>query len=370
MFERDDSKKPAVNRRGFMTYGMLGASVATAGTMLTRVRQSAFGQTLDYSDESLTKGDIAILKFLLTMELIESDLWQQYEELGGTREGRQNRYQLALQDIDENCSEYISSNCIDDIGHATFLCSYLESEGVTPVNLDKYRSLRGSGATDANNNGRLTSLIYLDFDKIRYTQSLAAENTEFGDPVPQMTDIVNRPAIPRTDEDLYKSAVIRATAKTAVSHFGYIERGVSSLYTSLCRQVKRAKVLKIAFGIGGQETAHFLRWAEFASLVDGPPAKVDNSESSFRNRRPKLSDSNASLGRPHLQTSPFFPDFSKFILNSIQHSPLIRPLDDRFDGTVATIHSLTDAGLFVGQSNEFLQELMTFAEEADNALRR
>jgi hypothetical protein len=350
---------------------MLGVSVATAGTLLTRVRKSAFGQTLDYSDKSLTKRDIAILKFLSTIELIESDLWQQYEELGGTREGTQNSYQLALQDIDENCSEYISSNCIDEIGHATFLCSYLESEGVAPVTLDKYRTLQGSRATDANDIGRLTSLMYLDFDQIRYMQSGAPENTEFGDPVPQMADIVNRSAIPRTDEDFYKPAVIRAIANAAVSHFGFIERGVSSLYTSLSRQVRRAKVLKIVLGIGAQETAHFLRCAEFASpSVDGRPTKGDNSESSFKDRRPRLSDFNASLGRPRLPTSAFFSDFSEFILNSMQHSPLIRPLDDRFDGTVATIRSLTEAGLFVGQSNEFLQELMTLAEEADTALRR
>ena len=35
---------------------------------------------------SLTKGDAAILRFLAAAEIIESDLWLQYQELGGTQD--------------------------------------------------------------------------------------------------------------------------------------------------------------------------------------------------------------------------------------------------------------------------------------------
>ena len=35
----------------------------------------------------LTRGDIAILRLLAAIELIESDLWQQYNELGGVNGG-------------------------------------------------------------------------------------------------------------------------------------------------------------------------------------------------------------------------------------------------------------------------------------------
>jgi hypothetical protein len=42
----------------------------------------------DDSDRGLTKGDIAILRLLAAVELIESDLWLQYAELGGVMRRR------------------------------------------------------------------------------------------------------------------------------------------------------------------------------------------------------------------------------------------------------------------------------------------
>jgi hypothetical protein len=34
---------------------------------------------------AITQGDVAILRFLAAAELIETHLWQQYNELGGVR---------------------------------------------------------------------------------------------------------------------------------------------------------------------------------------------------------------------------------------------------------------------------------------------
>ena len=370
MFERDNSMKSAVNRRGQMTCGTLGASVATAGTLLSRIRKSAFGQTMDYSDDALTKGDIAILKFLQTIELIESDLWQQYDELGGITKGMQNSYQLALQDIDDSCSEYISRNSIDEIGHATFLSSYLESEEVAPVNLDKYRTLRGSRATDANDVGRLTNLMHLEIDKSRYIQNHTAEYTQLREAVPQVVGIVRRTTIPRTEEDFNEPALIQTIAHTAVFQFRYFEWGVSSLYTSFSRQVRRAKVLKIALGIGAHEIAHSLNWANFPPhSAKGPLTRFDNSETSSKNRRPLLSDFNVPFVGLHLQTIPLIPLRSEFIGDNIPLWPVIWPLDDRFGGAVDTIMSFAEDGLFFGQSKGLLQELIATAEDADAALR-
>ena len=75
-------KRP-VNRRSLLKSGMLagGAAVVGAGTGLFSGGKSAFGQ--DSSSGGLTKGDVAILRFLAAAELIESDLWTQYAELGG-----------------------------------------------------------------------------------------------------------------------------------------------------------------------------------------------------------------------------------------------------------------------------------------------
>ena len=61
---------------------------------------------------SLTKGDIAILRFLAAAELVETDLWQQYAELGGVTTTAQNTYQDALLNLDGDGLQYITSNTV------------------------------------------------------------------------------------------------------------------------------------------------------------------------------------------------------------------------------------------------------------------
>ena len=158
MKESTESKKVQFNRRLFMTNGMIAAGAATAGTLLPG-GMSAMAQSLSSDNQtSLRKGDVAILRFLAAAELIESDLWQQYAELGGVTEGTQNNYQLAFQFLDGDGSQYITSNTIDEISHATLLNGYLESRGADPVNFDEFHTLQGSTATGAENIGRLTNL--------------------------------------------------------------------------------------------------------------------------------------------------------------------------------------------------------------------
>ncbi|PZR94311.1 MAG: hypothetical protein DLM67_12685, partial [Candidatus Nephthysia bennettiae] len=62
-----------VGRRSFLKgVGAVGATLP-AGVLFATQAQAA----------SLSKGDAAILRFLAAAEIIESDLWQQYNELGG-----------------------------------------------------------------------------------------------------------------------------------------------------------------------------------------------------------------------------------------------------------------------------------------------
>jgi hypothetical protein len=59
---------------------------AVAGTALVAGTSGAVAQLVantSASSASPTKGDIAILRFLAAVELVEWDLWQQYNELGG-----------------------------------------------------------------------------------------------------------------------------------------------------------------------------------------------------------------------------------------------------------------------------------------------
>jgi hypothetical protein len=142
-------EKQGSNRRSFIKSGMLAAGVATAGVGMLGRGVSAFGQ--EREDGSLTKGDIAILQLLLAAEIIETDLWQQYRELGGVEVigGPTQTYITALQQLDGDMPHYVSDNTDDEISHVAFLRAYLKSKGQRPINLDKFRNLPGSAAPGA-----------------------------------------------------------------------------------------------------------------------------------------------------------------------------------------------------------------------------
>ena len=124
----------AANRRTFLKNSMVAGAVATVGAGILGSGLPAFAQQT--SDSTLTKGDIAILRFLAAAELIESDLWTQYAELGGIGNNPPievdpnqllNPYQVALSNLDSDGPQYIASNTLDEVSHATFLNAYLES---------------------------------------------------------------------------------------------------------------------------------------------------------------------------------------------------------------------------------------------------
>jgi Ferritin-like domain len=370
MSEPSNSKRPLFNRRGFVTGGMIAAGAMTASTIFPGGARTAFGQDSDAGSGGLTKGDAAILRFLAAAELIESDLWQQYAELGGVTEGTQNNYQLAFQFLDGDGSQYIESNAIDEVSHATFLNAYLESKGADPVNFDEFRTLQGSTATGAQNIGRLTNLMQLNVDTSWYIRYRSTTNPDFGAAFQQAIKIVGRPAIPRTDADFNDPNHIQAIANTASFHFGYIEQGGSSLYASLSQKASKAETLKITLGIGGDEIAHFLEWVDFAgNAVQGPPYSFDNAQSPITDHGLTFPNFNTTPGGPLFQTNLIFPVPCEFIRKDLPRCAVIRPVDDRFGGAVATARSFTQDGLFIGQSSKFLRTFTALAEEADAAIR-
>src|SRR5579859_7366684 len=103
------------NRRSFLKRTL------TAGAALAGASALTSNGLLAQGHRRLTRGDAAILQFLAAAELIEADLWQQYAELGGVTTGPQNAYQNALQNLDSDGSQYISSNTLDEQSHAQFL---------------------------------------------------------------------------------------------------------------------------------------------------------------------------------------------------------------------------------------------------------
>src|SRR5208282_2364001 len=158
------------DRRSLLKTGALASAALAAGA------SRAFAS----SSPRPTKGDIAILRLLAAAELLEADLWQQYAELGGLSSGAQNPYQLALQQLDGDASQYIQSNSNDEASHAAFLNAYLESIGAEPVDLDAYRTLPSSQASGALQIGRLTNIMNLTVDTSWYTRYRSAQNPDFG----------------------------------------------------------------------------------------------------------------------------------------------------------------------------------------------
>ncbi|HEX4170237.1 MAG TPA: hypothetical protein VHZ55_32630, partial [Bryobacteraceae bacterium] len=88
MSEESNTVKGAANRRSFLKKG-LAAGTATVGAELLAGSSPLFARDVDDEDDDggqLTGGDAAILRFLAAAEILESDLWEQYWELGGTQD--------------------------------------------------------------------------------------------------------------------------------------------------------------------------------------------------------------------------------------------------------------------------------------------
>ena len=62
---------------------------------------------------------MAVLQLLAAAELIEADLWQQYNELGGV-DAPDSGYKEGLVILDGD-HQYISDNTDDELSHAAFL---------------------------------------------------------------------------------------------------------------------------------------------------------------------------------------------------------------------------------------------------------
>jgi hypothetical protein len=369
-----------VDRRSFLKGGLLAGGAAVGAGLLT-TGPLALAQSKGQSGGSLNAGDVAILRFLAAAELIESDLWTQYAELGGIGNNPPievdpnqllNPYQVALSNLDSDGPQYISSNTLDEVSHATFLNAYLESRGAEPVNFDEFVTLPGSTAQGSTGSSRLTNLMNLNVDTSWFVRYRSATNPDLGATFPQAITLTGVTAIPRSDADYEGRSNpnfrgndhIQAIANVAGFHFGYIEQGGSSLYAALSQKVTDPEVLAITLGIGGDEIAHFLEWVDFAGNgVQAPVAPFADPISGL-----KFPNFFSPLN-PLIQPSLIFPVPVEFKPN-LPRVSIIRPLADKFGGAIATIKSFTADGLFIGQSKQFLNELQAMAVAADSAVRQ
>ncbi len=357
--------RKAANRRSFLKQG-LGAAAMGAG-VLTSTGSALAQSPAATSSARLSRGDVAILKFVAAAELIETDLWQQYAELGGVTKGVQTPYQKAFQNLDGDGSQYISSNTLDEASHAAFLNAYLISKGEEPVDLDSFRTLPSSQAKGAQQIGRLTNLTQLTVDTSWYTRYRSADNPDFGAAFPQAIPALSAgqfTAIPRTNADFFPANHIQAIANTAAFHFGSIEQGGSSLYPTLAQNVTSSEVLRIMFSIGADEVAHFLEWVDFAGNgVQTPIAPFTDPVSGLT-----FPDFNAS-GDPLLQTNLIFPVPCEFISPNLPHCAVIRPTGPGQTDAKGAANFLINSGLFIGQPPQFTEFLLLMADAADAAKR-
>src|SRR6185369_8185610 len=113
MSELVNGLKSKFNRRTFVKNGL---AAAGAVTVLANSPNLLAEQSPVEHSGRLTPGDAAILRFLAAAEILETDLWQQYNELGGIQDSEvpggtgSPAYTAALAVLDEDMDQYIHDN--------------------------------------------------------------------------------------------------------------------------------------------------------------------------------------------------------------------------------------------------------------------
>jgi hypothetical protein len=356
--------KYRAGRRAFLKNGVIAAGAVTVGAGALTGSLAAVAQEVDAAGPAITRGDVAVLRFLAAAEIIETDLWQQYNELGGV-DAKDSGYTAALAVLDSDMSQYIADNTDDEISHADFLNAYLISKGADPVNLDQFRTLPSSQASGAQQIGRLTNIMQLTVDTSWWTRYRSVDNPDLGGTFPQAIPTLNvgqHPAIPRNDDELGDpnniSDHVQAIANTAAFHFGFIEQGGSSLYATMAQKVTNLQVLRIIVSIGPTETSHFQTWHDKAgnapAVTDGDLVFPDFNSDEFSGE--------------DLKKNLIMPEPCSFIKRRFPACSVIRPT--AIQGVaMGAVDGFTRDGLFIGQSEDFFAVLNALAEEADKARR-
>jgi Ferritin-like domain len=383
------------HRRAFLRNVGVGAMALAPAAALLSGAGKASGMS---SRSTLTEGDAAILRFLAAAEILESDLWEQYWELGGLAfgesvetprgesaphfSGGNAAYTAALQILDGDMPQYITDNTDDEFSHQAFIRAFLVSKGASTADIDllagpTFRTLPGSIATGSSKKRRLTNLTQLTIDTSywgRYRSDvdnpdLVDAALTFAQAVPSLNNGLHT-AIPRTNADASNMDLITAIAFTAGFHFAFIEQGGTSLYPSLAQRVSDPEVLRILLSIGPTETMHFQTWQDKAGNANtnpnGPPGNppftvhdpVNNSTVTFFDLH---------FGQPEtLQANLIMPEPCPFLSRSFPNCSIIRSTETK-GAAMGAIKALTDDGLFRGQSKGFFDLLKRLAEEADEA---
>ena len=371
------SSKPSSTRRAFLKRSAVAAGASTLGAGLFERSFIAFGQEgPEEKSGRLTRGDAALLRFAAAAEILETDFWVQYNELGGvpnTSEvpgGSGNTpYTTAIQKLDMDMPQYIHDNTDDEFTHQNFLNAYLVSKGADPVSLEAFRTpnVPGSTATGSSGKLRLTNLTQLTVDTSWWTRYRIGDRNPDLDPsftFPQAVPDLNKgqhTAIPRTDADTSDPNFLQAIANTAGFHFATIEQGGTSLYPAMAQRATHPEVLRILISIGHTETMHFQTWQDKAG--NAPMLTAVDPVTGVSVSFPDLTSASEAL-----KANLIMPEPCPFISRDLPPCSVIRPTETK-DIAKGVVKFLTDMGLFIGQSKAFFDFLTDLAEDADEARR-
>jgi hypothetical protein len=351
------------------------SSGGTPNPRSKRRRAGAFGVSLlagvsvaSAHGRRLSEGDESILRFLAAAETLETDFWQQYNELGGAQDSEvpggtgSPAYTAALQVLDGDMPQYIHDNTEDEFTHFTFINAYLDARGGEPVDLEPFRTLPSSTATGAQQIKRLTNIMPLTVDTTWWTRYRSrTKNPDFGDMFPPGVPGLLKgqfPAIPRSDADLTPADHLQAIANTAGFHVATIEQGGNSLYPSLAQRVSDEEVLRVLLSIGPTETMHFQTWSDKAG--NAPPLTDPTNGLVF----PDLNK--PPFDGEDLQTNLIMPEATVFLDRKFPVCSIIRPTETE-GAAMGALEFLTADGLFRGQSPSFFAFITDLAREADAA---
>jgi rubrerythrin len=353
-----------LSRRAFIASGVavgVGAGLGPFGGAVSALAAKP-------STSKLSKGDAAILRFAAAAEILETDFWQQYNELGGIQDSEvpggkgSPAYTKALEVLDEDMPQYIHDNTEDEFTHFTFLNAYLESRGAAPAELKQFATLPSSKATGAQDIGRLTNLMELTVDTTWWTRYRSTtKNPDLGDSfAPAVPGLLKGefPAIPRTDKDLMPENHIQAIANTAGFHFAMIEQGGTTLYPAMAQRTNDVEALRVLLSIGPTEAMHFQTWQDKAGNA---PALTDPTNGL---EFPNLKESSDE----ELKANLIMPEPCPFLKRSLPVCSIVRPTETK-GIAMGVVNFLTETGLFRKQSEDFFEAFKQLAREADAARR-
>ena len=238
--ESIEQSGPGTNRRSFLVKGAAvgaGAIVAARG-LADPSSASAGGQ--------ITKGDVAILQFLAAAELLEADLWEQYNELAGIQDSE-------LRAAAETAA--YTRRCRAGRGHAP-VHPRQRRRRAEPRELHQRLSRgerRGPDQPgqvphpaqqqgDRRASDRPADQLDAAHDRHQLVDALSERLAE---PGPRRHAASSGPGSgcraapgdPRSDDDLSPAKHLQAIANTAGFHFASSSRAASSLYASLAQRV-------------------------------------------------------------------------------------------------------------------------------------